>query len=386
MATSKRRANGEGSVIKLPNGQWRARMMLNHKAIERTGKTKREALQKLNEVVEKKAMGYVDGKIPTLEEYGDYWLESVKKPALKDTSYDRLESTFFTHIYPRLGAYRVEELTAQIIQTELINPMRNEGYGHSSIKKAYDGVRALCRYAYLDGKIMRNPADLVVMPNKSTFEQKGIVFFNAAERQAIINSCKSTYGNGTRRFSLGSAYILAMYTGLRMSEVLGLKWKHVDLERKRIIVEDIIVMVKNRDPITPFSHKHYLVKDQSSTKTDTRREVPLCRQAMDALLDLKKVSPNVPEGYVVSRTLGIPVTPGNFDKTFRKILDRAGVKNAGIHALRHTCATMLFERGVDVRIISEILGHSSTAVTYNTYVHVIDSMKSKALDLIDDIE
>lgn len=360
-------------------------MMLNNKAVERTGKTKREALQRLNEYIEKKTMGYADGKTPTFGEYAEYWLESVKRPELKDTSYDRLESTFRTHLIPRLGDYQIDDVTAQIIQTELINPMRDSNYGHSSIKKAYDGVRALCRYAYMDGKLNRNPADLVTIPKKSTFEQKDIVFFDAEERAAIVSVCLSTYGNGNRRFDLGSAYILTMYTGLRMSEVLGLKWKNVDFKKRRIIVEDIIVMVKNRAPITPFNHKHYLVKDQASTKTDRRREVPLCRQAIEALKDLQKVSPQSPDGYVVSRTLGVPITPGNFDKSFRKILDRAGVKPAGIHALRHTCATMLFEKGVDVRIISEILGHSSTAVTYNTYVHIVDSLKDKAIDLIDDL-
>lgn len=388
---AKRRGNGEGSITQLKNGSFRLRVCIGKKEDgkkefkEFSGSTEKIVRDKYEAYKIERAMGFVGERVPTLKEYAIRWMEDVKMIELKPSSYDRLESTFTNHIIPKLGHTKLNALTAQQIQRELINKMQKDGLSYSSIKKAYDGINAVCKYAFDDGKLQRNPVALVKMPSKAESKQKEVVYFDREEREAIIAACKQEYGNGNRRYTFGSAYILCMYTGLRMAEILALRWDQVNWEKKRITVTDSVVLVKDRDNVDSGGHIHRTLLVQNTTKTAAKRDVPLSRFAYEALLDLKEQTPYDEHGFVVCTHVGVPISPGHFGKTFSKILDNAAVKQAGVHALRHTYATMLFERGIDVRIISSLLGHSSTAVTYSVYIHFSNRLMQETVNALQDI-
>lgn len=165
-----RRNNGEGSLLQRADGTWRGRITIGKNEEGKLlfkdfyGKTKKETLQKINKYTDEHLPALENGTIPTVGEFTIRWLLSVKKIALKPSSYDRLESTAKTHIVNRIGHIKLTELTTEDVQLDVINAMQAEHHSYSSIKKAHDCINAVCEYAYNQGKIQRNPVALTNLP------------------------------------------------------------------------------------------------------------------------------------------------------------------------------------------------------------------------------
>ena len=104
---------------------------------------------------------------------------------------------------------------------------------------------------------------------------------------------------------------------------------------------------------------------------------------MRALISLRGLNDNTP--YVFATKNGKRITPRNIDRTFRSILKRCGIACTGVHSLRHTFASRLFAKGVDVKTVSELLGHSDVGITYDTYIHLIQEQRITAVKAIEDI-
>ncbi len=111
--------------------------------------------------------------------------------------------------------------------------------------------------------------------------------------------------------------------------------------------------------------------------------LPLNTSAIKALEDLKTALGYNPRGFIIHTKSGTPIAPRTFEQTLELMCRAAGIRKVGVHALRHTYATRLFEKGVDIKVISELLGHSSTEITYKVYIHVIESMKETAVEAIE---
>ena len=141
-------------------------------------------------------------------------------------------------------------------------------------------------------------------------------------------------------------------------------------------------MVKNRDKDFE-DDPNYILLEQESTKTDKERTINLPEKAIQALETLKKNMTESKDGYVMCTREGNPVRPRTLRNVLDAVLKRAGLKNAGLHSLRHTFASILFAKGVPVKIVSEILGHNSVQVTIDIYIHVIPDDKAKAMQLLD---
>lgn len=165
--------------------------------------------------------------------------------------------------------------------------------------------------------------------------------------------------------------------------MLGLTWKHIDLENKYVTVEQSLVTVKNRDG----EHgSRYITKLQDSTKTLSGvRKIQLCRQAIDAISAYKaEHCNNDPDSYVVLSAEGNPLKTRHFERSVNYIYKQAGIEASGLHILRHTFASMLFERNVDIKVISRLLGHSDVSTTYNIYIHLTNTQEQEAVKMLDD--
>ena len=177
---------------------------------------------------------------------------------------------------------------------------------------------------------------------------------------------------GTVHFcaAYGHAYLLILNTGLRMGEALSLKWDDIDFAKKTITVTKNNVLIRNRDT-DGNKIGGYKLQTQDSAKTSCgNRIIPMNRSAEEALLELKK---NNTTPFVIINSQNNQVLPSNFERTFHTVLTNAGInKTYGIHALRHTFASMLFAKGVDVKIVSKLLGHSTVKITYYIYVHLFE--------------
>lgn len=169
---------------------------------------------------------------------------------------------------------------------------------------------------------------------------------------------------------------------MRVGELLALKWDSVDFDKKTLTIKGTVQQVKNRDVSIS---KKYIMIEQNTTKTKSgMRIIPLSTMALEALNYFKVINNN--HMYIVSSDINRPLSPRNLDRTFRSILTNAGITNIhGVYSLRHTFASMLFRKGVDVKTVSELLGHSDTGVTYNIYIHLIQEQKVKAIESLDDL-
>lgn len=384
-----RRTNGEGCVVKCSSGKWSARIQIgfnpNGKPKIKTfsGDTRREATERLNEYIKNlnRSTGARGYKI-TVAEGILSWLETYKKIYLKPTSYDRLETTIKSNIIPYIGHMRVSDLTASVIQGRLINTLFDKGLSYSTIKKAYNALNGYLKQCLYEDTIPKNPMLGVRLPSQNKFDKKEIAALSADERERFCYEAakrfKSTNKLVTRN---GYAYIMVLYTGIRLSEALALKWNDVDIDNACLHIRGNVVSVKDRSAKADTSYK---VLAQKSAKTEAGiRDVPLCSKALTAIKAHRDIYSPKSSDYVFTSRNGKIVTPRNFAKALNGIYTRAGIAKSGAHILRHTFASMLFEMGVDIKIISKILGHSRVEITYNEYVHLIKAQETSAVSLLD---
>ena len=374
--------NGKGAVFQVSDTKWVAKVCLgvddNGKPIIKqfSGKTEAIAKKKLRDF--KKSTDYVEKHIPstdTVRAYFTAWMKEYQFHKLKPSSYDRLESTVVNHVYPHIGNMKVDKVTRNHIQG-LINSLYSEkNLSYSSIKKVYVALNACYKHALIDGTVLRNPCVGISLPSASE-RTKEVVALSEKEveqlRTAIMNASTScTYAH---------AYLLILNTGMRMGEALSLKWEDVDFSNKTITITKNNILSKKRDE----NGEHlggYELRTQDSTKTASgNRTIPLNRSAEAALLELKKGNHT---SRVIVNSRQHTVLPSNFERSFQGILKRAEMAPYGIHALRHTFASMLFSKGVDVKIVSKLLGHSSVKITYDTYVHLFEKDLERVTEVLD---
>ncbi len=304
------------------------------------------------------------------------WAKSVKKIEVKPSSYNSIICIITQRINPALGHYTIEELTPNLIQTELINKLFEKGKSFSTIKKTYVYLKAGLRYYIPKG--ISNPCDDVVLPSKDKFQRKTIRFFNDDEI-AIFKA-------NAPKYKYGQALIFGMYTGLRAGELCGLKWRHINWEKKKIFISSNIVTMYqyDEDAADEKQHGKYVVFEQDTAKSKDRY-VDLNRTAIGVLEKLKDKNYKGEDSFVISPE-NRPVALHNLSDNYLAVCKRANIENPqGLHTLRHTFASMLFRKGVDAKTVSELLGHASVAFTLNTYIHLIEDQKSDAVNLIDDL-
>lgn len=256
----------------------------------------------------------------------------------------------------------------------------------SSVKKAYDAMNAYLKYEAYHNMIRQNPmglmkaprADVIVHDGEDTEEAINVLSPDEMIRlKEIAYSCWST---GRRRYPAGGAILLILNTGLRMGEALALTWNDVDLEKKILHVSKNAVMIQNREE---KGNKQKLVIQRTPKTKKSTRIVPLTNDAIDALKDLKvQQGAGETQGLVIANQYGQMVKPRNLLTTLHRMCDASGVHRIGLHALRHTFATRLFEKNQNVKVISELLGHGSTDITCRIYIHVIDCMKMEAVQTL----
>lgn len=376
-----RRAKGEGSIYKDKQGYWNAQIITGYK--DGKPQYKKFRSKKQGVVVEKMNAYKVSiGNVPTevMDNINLSTLLSIytdmKKGSIRQVSYDSLLVTQ-NLIILRIGKYYVPDLTPEIIQQYLINPMC-ETHAYSTIHKAYVLLNECLEFAVMKDYISKNPCRQVKMPSKENFESKEIRILSDDEIaifKATATATKKTIA--IPQYQYGLIITLIIYTGLRVGELCALRWGDVDFENRKLTISKSIGVVR-------VNGKRMLIV-QNTTKSGKTRYVPLNNSAIDILRRQHDLVGGDKESFVVNGSTTV------VDKTvvatsYGKICERAGIeKHSGIHSLRHTFASLALKRGVDIKVISDILGHASVNFTYNTYVHIIEEQKINAVDSLNNI-
>ena len=396
MAEKQMRKAGEGSITYMKDGRVRLRVSNGSKLVvdNKTGERKRvknlkdfighseeEVIEKFEKWKEQKQSNDPDKyKDRLLMECIFEWLNNVKRMQLKPGSFARLLQVTEDNVSPRFGIYKVGEITPDLIQTNLISDLWIKGMSHSTIKKSVNILTGFFKWAVSTNKVQYNPTIALVIPSdKRIKEQQGkedkIEYYTKEEikrfKAAADDTDKFCREVDNYRFPRSHVYLFMIYTGLRLGEMLALKWNDYNPERGTISVSKNVIEYK--DPDT----KKIVTQIQLTTKTDSStRILPLNEEAKKELQIIKERSFNPNNEFVVSnrKIKGMKdyVAPSNFRNAFRRFCDYAGVEYKKVHALRHTFATLMFAQGVDIKYISAWLGHSSVQITYDTYVHIME--------------
>lgn len=377
---------GEGTIYQTADGRWIAKIRLGHAPdgkplIKRfSSRTKAEAEKKLRDFKKAQHKGIEKSFTPySVTAYFDFWLKTYQFPKLKPLSFDRLESSVRNHILPFLGLKKFDQVSLDDVQ-QLINHLHQQKkLSYSSIKKVYNALNACYKHALIAGILPRNPCLGAVLPS-STERTKQISSLSASEVEILKQELNRTDDSGRPLYHYAHAYLLILHTGLRMGEALALQWQDVDLTAKTLCVSKTSIIARKRDPAGNLIGG-YQAETQHSTKTSSgHRIIPLNQSALRSLMALRKGNNS---SYIILGSSGKPALAANFERSFQLVLRNAGLPRYGIHALRHTFASLLFAAGVEVKVISKLLGHASVKITYDTYVHLFQEDYQAVTELLD---
>lgn len=363
MASKRRRGAGEGNIRQRTNGLWEARLVLDD-GTRRSfyAKTRQEAAKKLAAAIRD-----VDTGVPLVSErqtVGQYlagWLEAAK-PTVELTTWERYESDVRLHLSPALGRVSLAKLTPQQV-AQFLAAKLNAGSKPRSVRNMRAVLRRALNEAQAHGLVTRNVAALVRPPKAARGEMK---VYNQEETRALLAAA-----SGTR---LEAWFVLAVSTGARLGELLGLHWRDVSLDGKYLNVQTQVKRLRRGGLV---------LKDLKTS--GSRRKILLTDTAVEALrahrgrqLEERLAMGEAWEDHdlVLCNRLGGPLYPGNVrSEYYIPIVKSAGLHYIRPHDLRHTAATLMLLASVHPKVVSEMLGHASVAITLSLYSHVLPDMQ-----------
>lgn len=368
---AKKRGNNEGTIHKLPNGKWRAQVTLEDCRLGHVFNTRGECqewIRKLRNQIDD-GLTYASTR-QTLSEYMQSWLVSIKAAKRRSTwvQYDQVTRSY---IMPNLGHLKVKDIRPEHIQG-MYNRLLEQGAGVYTILKIHTVLHGALQRAVKTGMIGRNPASFTQPPKEP------------ANEMAILNESQVSQlfvaAIGHRWEAL---YHLAVVTGMRQMELLGLKWTDLDWVRQTIKVERQLAKpagegVKFTAPKTRFGRRTVTLGGRTIDVLRGHYE----RQQAERVIAGDKW--NVHD-LIFTTGLGGPIHPRNLLRDFKKLLQTAGLPEIRFHGLRHTAASLLLNNGIPPIIVSRRLGHARTSITLDVYGHLIPSMQVEAAEKIDEL-
>ncbi len=362
------------NIRKRKDGRWEARYTkgdnkdASPKYCSVYGKTYQEAKEKRDQIVKYGLQPKLASDSTVFKDILDAWQDS-NRVRLKEASISRYQNLIDAHILPELGNKRMSQLSAAAINRFLADKMdhgRLDGTGGLSasyVRSITLIIGSAFEYAVAENLCspLRTPITKPSLPKKE-------LCILCVEKQ---NALEQELMNNMNEEKL--LIYLTLYTGLRIGEACALRWEDISLESKLIYVRQTISRVWDSE-----SEKKYSRLIVGSPKTESSlRCIPICSKLYSIL---SQFSYRKTHGYVLSnKNTGSFTSPRTFEYQYKKILKEAHLEPINYHALRHTFATRCIECGVDIKSLSEILGHANVSITLNTYVH--SSIELKRLQL-----
>ena len=373
----RKRKSGEGTVRLRKDGRWEGRVVIGYddKGLPKTknvlARTKGECVEKLSalkNVVTPTAAVKVRSDMP-FGEWMTFWYETCCKPAVRPNTRTGYENNIRLYIRPRLGDIPLNKLTTNDIQ-QFINWMRQdgrseyresrgEGLSANTIRHCCGLCRRALEKAVTEKLIVRNPAEECKLPPARRMEMR---LLSREELQKLLIQAKAE--------GYYEVFLLELTTGLRVGELMALQWDDLNFNTGELRIERQV-----------YRTKEELLIQEPKTKASIRTVI-LPPPVVEALKEYKKT--------VSSRWMfpspkkeDAPLAPAAASHRLSKILSHAGCKKVRFHDLRHVFATNALEHGMDVKTLSTVIGHVSSATTLNVYAHVTSDMQRQAAARID---
>ncbi len=306
----------------------------------------------------------------TVGEYLDKWLKSLK---LCERTYSCYETMLRLYVRPMLGKKKIASIRPLDVQ-ELIDSLSERGLSSNTIRRAHVVFSRALKQAVRWRLITFNLAHDIQLPKRFKPEMNTLTLQEA--QRFLIAASKDKYG---------LVFKIALWTGMRPEEYLGLQWKDVDFDEATITVQRAMLFNRKggqwyfKEPKTAQSRRTIPIPAHLVAQLKRHR----AKQGAERLEAGEKYQNN---DLVFATSSGSPILIRNLDRRhFKPILKKAKLPDIRLYDLRHSCATLLFAAGENAKVVSERLGHSSTAFTQDTYVHVLPSMQRAATSRLEGI-
>ena len=373
---AKKRANGKGNIRKRKDGRWEGRYTAgyNSKTGKRIiknvlGKTQAEVKQKLSTAMEAcKAVDVVRSDDYTVAEWLRTWFALYAKPNIRPTTARSYQGSMELHIIPRIGCIKLNKLTGRDIQKLYKDLMENgrlrkaqkskqPGLSSTTVRGIHMMLHNALDRAVKERLILRNPTEDCIIPKVQKQEMKILhpedmkAYLEAAEKRGVL-----------------PMFYLELVSGIRKGELVALRWEDLDVEHRTISVSKQALGGLGKE----------LVVNRPKTENSIRA-ISIPQDAVDLLVQAHEKHPENPYLFPSPLTGGM-YHPDSVVNLHKKILKDAGLEHIRFHDLRHTFATMALQNGVDVKTVSNMLGHYDAGFTLRTYTHATRQMQQQAAE------
>jgi integrase len=371
MARRKRSVHGGGTVFQRKDGRWEAKFKVEETGKYKSvyGKTQKEATAKLEEAKLQQRQGTLaTGPQQTVKQFLEYWLENVQKPAIRLGTYINNQVIVHKHLIPGLGHHKLHKLTAQQVQAFYAKKLQ-EGAAAGYVRRFQGVLHKALNHAKRLKLVGSNVTDDVDLPQGEEYQAPVL---SPEQAQLLLEKAKER--------GLEVLLALAVSTGMRRGEILGLRWSDIDLARGSLQVSRTLSYLPNLHfvegkPKTKSSERNILLPPFLIDHLMTHRALQEERKKTGAdWTDRDLVFPNEMGDFIVPKTLV---------KQFHLALKDAGLPPMRFHDLRHSAATILLSKGVPANVVQELLGHGNVAITLGVYGSVIPSMTQDAARRMD---
>ena len=297
-------------------------------------------------------------KDTTLAQYLDEWLNLTSEKRNEKTNSD-YEGFFRLYVKPAIGNLPLIKVGAMDIQ-RVYKAMSDRGLSPKTVRLTHGALSVALKQAVKWKKIRETPAAGVDLPKRAHRE---MMFLDDKQAKKFLEVCKED--------KHGLLFDLAIYTGARPSEYLGLKWQDIDFDRG---------LLRIQRKVRHNSKGGGWYEGETKTK-QSKRSMPLDESLLASLRKhrIKQSKGGQMQTFVFASEAGTPLSLRNLERRhFKPLLKKAGLPDIRLYDLRHTCATLLLMKGTDIKTVSEWLGHANPDETLRTYAHVLPSMKEQA--------
>lgn len=371
-----RRGRGEGNISHRDDGRWEARLTLaDGKRKSFYGKTRKEVAAKLRDALADQARGLtIAPEKLTVAQYLEQWLADIAQ-RVDPSTHIKYSLHVRQYLSPGLGKTLLARLSAQDVQrlyTDLASHL-----SPTTIRLTHTTLHGVLDQALRLGLVQQNVSERVTLPRLQKHEMQPL---SEAEANQFLEACAG--------HSDEALFVLAVTTGMRQGELLGLRWQDVDLDKGELTV--VMALQEYRGDARRKSFRLAAPKTARS-----RRKIALSKTvALPALRAHRRrqregrlvIGPDwQDQGLVFPDGFGEIRMPQTVYYQFKKLLKRAGLPDIRFHDLRHTAATILLLRGVNVKLVSEMLGHADIALTLRVYGHLLPHTHEQAAAMMDEV-
>ncbi|ADL02854.1 tyrosine-type recombinase/integrase [Lacrimispora saccharolytica] len=355
------------NIYKRKDGRWEGRVLKSPGRYQyvyaRTYKEVKEKKKLLQEGITKELPSNTHSRCDAAKEF-TAWLHGDLTGRVKPSTYESYYRCIVGYVIPFYQEKGNEQISLQTTSDFSCRINNHEGVSVSYRRKILTIYKTALREIMKRNKECDSILNAIQMPRKISAEVQA---FSVKEQRML----ERTIIQSPDKRCLG--ILLCFYTGIRLGEVCGLKWEDIDFEAGTMVVTRTVSRIKNFDE-TKKKTVLYIGKPKSIHSV---RKIPLPDFLLELARELKMERSD--NNHFILTNSEYPMDPRKYQKLFQKLLTHASVKKRKFHAIRHTFATRALELGIDIKTLSEILGHSNVSITLNIYAHSMYEQKKKAI-------